>query len=185
MFLRPACYRLLSLARSLGFSLFCAALLCSLSLCFQGHTVLRVDADRITPAQKHALQALKGKFKLDQWSATDFNVGPDQLAEVKQYLHDAALHHSVMIPDLQKEIDREDAHHVAHKKKCGEDVLSAPNGPMDFFSDYQALKDINVFCGNLATTYPELVTQKQIGTSYGGYVSRTHNGAHGWHRWLV
>lgn len=108
--------------------------------------------------------------QLDRWSATDLMVSPSARAGVESYLRAHGLDWSVMIPDVGAEIFREDVARVSHRTRMGtEDVLAYEQGAADFFADYHSLGDIDTFCANLASQYPELVSSKVIGHSYSGH----------------
>lgn len=163
------CVRMLLLA-ALAVLLCAAPALASRSVRYDGHAVLRVDADGLNAAQMLALEKLvdaNPQWRLSEWSETDVQVPPQSRAALESYLREQRMPFSIMIEDLQKEIEREDWQMVQHRKQFGLNGEKYTSNE-DFFTAYHTMEEINAFCAKLVADFPQLVQPVYVGTTYEG-----------------
>ena len=125
--------------------------------------MVRYDGDQVIRVEIDSLRALRTMLALspDCWSEAaglgtlDFRMPADRMAALKK----TDINFTVLIPDLQALLDKEQAR------------LAAAEGGIagaSFFSDYHRTTEIFDFYDNLVATHPAIASMSVIGTSIEG-----------------
>ncbi|XP_046988168.1 carboxypeptidase B-like [Schistocerca americana] len=96
--------------------------------------------------------------------SADFAVSPDILEDVKDFLEEHAIPHTVMIPDLQKAIMAQNPRLSKQQRK----ELRTIQGHDFTFRRYHRYADILRYLSYLSSAYPSLVEVLTIGHSWEG-----------------
>jgi len=154
------------------------------ALRYDGHAVYQVNL--ANEAQGHrftklflSLEALLGNTEretikdqlvLDIWPDYNIKIGPNIVnvnlpSEFEQRLKLMNISYSVIIPDLQKMIDREKLELLEVKER---ESLRSTHSLDDFFSTYRTYSDFVEWMDSLVTNYPNLVTSVNLGKTVEG-----------------
>ncbi|KAI1291093.1 Carboxypeptidase A4 [Halotydeus destructor] len=132
---------------------------------YDGYQVLRLRPQN--GHQVNKLKRLSNDTELDFWIRpgrpghhVDLSVPPNKMALISQLISDSAINSTVLINDLQREIDGQSA-----ELKRQYHTLS---DPLDCFHAYQPLSAIYVFLEQLVRKYPSRASLLTIGSSVEG-----------------
>ncbi|KAL7840813.1 hypothetical protein AOLI_G00261360 [Acnodon oligacanthus] len=156
--------------------------LCAAVCCSALHTVgaklysSRYEGDqvlRIIPSSHVEIQLLKQLFQnmtVDFWqpsstsfihmgSSVDVHVGRNSTGHLKTHLQQTHIHYEVLIPNLQKEMEKQAGYRSSRKRRS------------EFQYDYEVyhpLEEIQSWMFDMNRTHPHLVDMFSIGRSYEG-----------------